>query len=167
MPIQEVVKRHPLTSTKVHHRAKNKQFSTLRCTKTGSTQPKLSAACFVVQSCLADADFVVFSNYCLIGTRPSRFALENFHPLRFQWQTKKDSSWHIKGSTNSQQFAWQRSAAMLRFIRISQNAKSHCASCRIFIWKECIIRLHPTTEGVEIPMGGRQKCGNPKKKSAF
>ena len=70
MPIQEVVKRHPLTSTKVHHRAKNKQFSTLRCTKTGSTQPKLSAACFVVQSCLADADFVVFSNYCLIGTRP-------------------------------------------------------------------------------------------------
>ena len=72
MPIQEVVKRHPLTSTKVHHRAKNKQFSTLRCTKTGSTQPKLSAACFVVQSCLADADFVVFSNYCLIGTRPSR-----------------------------------------------------------------------------------------------
>jgi DNA-directed RNA polymerase sigma subunit (sigma70/sigma32) len=29
----------------------------------------LSAACFVVQSCLADADFVVFSNYCLIGTR--------------------------------------------------------------------------------------------------
>ena len=33
-------------------------------------EPKLSAACFVVQSCLADADFVVFSNYCLIGTRP-------------------------------------------------------------------------------------------------
>ena len=52
------------------HRAKNKRFLTLRCTKTGSTQPKLSAACFVVQSCLADADFVVFSNYCLIGTRP-------------------------------------------------------------------------------------------------
>ena len=39
--------------------------------KTGDTQPKLSAACFVVQSCLADADFVVFSNYCLIGTRLS------------------------------------------------------------------------------------------------
>ena len=51
------------------HRRENDQFSTLRCTKTGSTQPKLSAACFVVQSCLADADFVVFSNYCLIGTR--------------------------------------------------------------------------------------------------
>ena len=51
------------------HRGENKRFSTLRCTKTGSTQPKLSAACFVVQSCLADADFVVFSNYCLIGTR--------------------------------------------------------------------------------------------------
>ena len=29
----------------------------------------MSAACFAVQSCLADADFVVFSNYCLIGTR--------------------------------------------------------------------------------------------------
>ena len=51
------------------HSAKNKRFSTLRCTKTGSTQPKLSAACFVVQSCLTDADFVVFTNYCLIGTR--------------------------------------------------------------------------------------------------
>ena len=51
------------------------RFSTLRCTKTGSTQPKLSAACFIVQSCLTDADFVVFSNYCLIGTRlkPSFF----------------------------------------------------------------------------------------------
>ena len=34
-----------------------------------STQPKLNAACFVVQSCLADANFVVFSNYCLISTR--------------------------------------------------------------------------------------------------
>jgi hypothetical protein len=34
--------------------------------------------------------------------------LENFHPLRFQWQTKKDSSWHIKGSTNTdwQQLTW-------------------------------------------------------------
>lgn len=72
-----------------------------------------------------------------------------------------------KGSTNSQQFAWQRSAAMLRFIRISQNAKSHCASCRIFIWKECIIRLHPTAEGMEIPMGGRQKCGKPKERVGF
>ena len=29
----------------------------------------MNVACFVVQSCLADADFVVFSNYCLIGTR--------------------------------------------------------------------------------------------------
>ena len=45
------------------------RFSTLRCTKTGSTQPKLSASCFVVQSCLTDADFVIFSNSCLIGTR--------------------------------------------------------------------------------------------------
>ncbi len=51
------------------YRAENKQFSTLRCTKTGGTQLKLRAVCFVVQSCLADADFVVFSNYCLIGTR--------------------------------------------------------------------------------------------------
>ena len=53
------------------YRAKNRYFSTLRCTKTDGTQPKLSAVCFVVQSCLADADFVVFSNYCLIGTRLS------------------------------------------------------------------------------------------------
>ena len=53
------------------YRTENRRFSTLSCTKTGSTQPKLSAACFVVQSCLADADFAVFSNYCLIGTRPT------------------------------------------------------------------------------------------------
>ena len=32
----------------------------------------MNAACFVVQSCLADADFVVFSNYCLISTRQNR-----------------------------------------------------------------------------------------------
>ena len=51
------------------YRTENRRFSALSCTKTGGTQPKLSAACFVVQSCLADADFVVFSNYCLIGTR--------------------------------------------------------------------------------------------------
>ena len=64
--------------------------------KTGDTQPTLSAACFVVQSCLADADFVVFSNYCLIGTRhmfvrflwmlqtvkyPQRSKLPTFHTL--------------------------------------------------------------------------------------
>ena len=55
--------------TGLPYRTENRRFSTLSCTKTGSTQPKLSAACFVVQSCLADADFVVFSNYCLIGTR--------------------------------------------------------------------------------------------------
>lgn len=53
------------------YRTENRRFSALSCTKTGGTQPKLSAACFVVQSCLADADFVVFSNYCLIGTRPN------------------------------------------------------------------------------------------------
>ena len=29
----------------------------------------MNVACFV-QSCLTDADFVIFSNYCLIGTRP-------------------------------------------------------------------------------------------------
>ena len=32
----------------------------------------LNVACFV-QSCLTDADFVIFSNYCLIGTRLTRF----------------------------------------------------------------------------------------------
>ena len=50
------------------HRGENKRNSTLRCTKTGGIQPKLNVACFV-QSCLTDADFVIFSNYCLIGTR--------------------------------------------------------------------------------------------------
>ena len=39
-------------------------------TKTGNTQPKLNVACFVVQFCLTDAEFVIFSNYCLIGTHP-------------------------------------------------------------------------------------------------
>ena len=59
-------------SLSLPYRTENRRFSALSCTKTGSTQPKLSAACFVVQSCLADADFVVFSNYCLIGTRHKR-----------------------------------------------------------------------------------------------
>ena len=36
--------------------------------KTGGIQPKLNVACFV-QSCFAVANFVIFSNYCLIGTR--------------------------------------------------------------------------------------------------
>ena len=78
------------------YRTENRRFSALSCTKTGGTQPKLSAACFVVQSCLADADFVVFSNYCLIGTRhmfvrflwmlqtvkyPQRSNLSTFHTL--------------------------------------------------------------------------------------
>ena len=64
-------------SLSLPYRTENRRFSTLSCTKTGSTQPKLSAACFVVQSCLADADFVVFSNYCLIGTRPT-FSISSF-----------------------------------------------------------------------------------------
>ncbi len=37
----------------------------------GSVQ--LNVACFVVQSCLTDADFVISSNYCLIGTRLMAF----------------------------------------------------------------------------------------------
>ena len=65
-------------------RRENDQFSTLRCTKTGSTQPKLSTACFVVQSCLADADFVVFSNYCLIGTRQKGVFYFLAHPKGFE-----------------------------------------------------------------------------------
>ena len=51
------------------HRAENKWFSTLKRTKTDDTQPKLNVVCFVVQSCLTDADFVIPSNYCLISTR--------------------------------------------------------------------------------------------------
>jgi len=41
----------------------------LQMVKTGGTQPKLSATCFVIQSCWADADFVIFPNCCLIGER--------------------------------------------------------------------------------------------------
>ena len=69
------------------YRTENRRFSALSCTKTGGTQPKLSAACFVVQSCLADADFVVFSNYCLIGTRPKTAA---FLPAPFQSRYFRD-----------------------------------------------------------------------------
>ena len=64
-------------SLSLPYRTENRRFSALSCTKTGSTQPKLSATCFVVQSCLADADFVVFSNYCLIGTRPKIYLFLN------------------------------------------------------------------------------------------
>lgn len=53
------------------HGTRNKQISPLKRTKTGDIQPKLNVACFV-QSCLTDADFVLFSNYCLIGTRQKR-----------------------------------------------------------------------------------------------
>lgn len=45
----------------------------------------LNVACFV-QSCLTDADFVIFLNYCLIGTRLSRgcffFGCGNHQPCR-------------------------------------------------------------------------------------
>ncbi len=68
------------------YRRENRRFSTLSCTKTGSTQPKLSAACFVVQSCLADADFAVFSDYCLIGTRHMR---SSFFVVSFQIQLEQ------------------------------------------------------------------------------
>ena len=44
-----------------HHRAENRRFSTLKRTKTDDTQPKLNVVCFVVQSCLTDADFVISS----------------------------------------------------------------------------------------------------------
>ena len=43
----------------LHHRAANERFSTLKRTKTDDTKPKLNVVCFVVQSCLIDADFVI------------------------------------------------------------------------------------------------------------
>lgn len=58
-------------SLSLPYRVENKRFSTLKRTKTGGIQPKLNVACFV-QSCLTDADFVILSNYCLIGTRLRR-----------------------------------------------------------------------------------------------
>ena len=68
------------------HRGENKRNSTLRCTKTGGIQPKLNVACFV-QSCLTDADFVIFSNYCLIGTRPTALLFFScLMPARFAAQ---------------------------------------------------------------------------------
>ena len=39
----------------------------------------LNVACFI-QSCLTDADFVIFSNYCLIGTRPIAALSSLLHP---------------------------------------------------------------------------------------
>ena len=45
----------------------------------------LNVACFV-QSRLTDADFVIFSNYCLIGTRRSGksfLGCENFPKCRY------------------------------------------------------------------------------------
>ena len=92
----EAITISPFSLLSLPYRTENRRFSALSCTKTGSTQPKLSVACFVVQSCLADADFVVFSNYCLIGTRhmfvrflwmlqtvkyPQRSKLPTFHTL--------------------------------------------------------------------------------------
>ena len=71
-------------SLSLPYRTENRRFSALSCTKTGGTQPKLSAACFVVQSCLADADFVVFSNYCLIGTRQKGVFYFLAHPKGFE-----------------------------------------------------------------------------------
>ena len=53
------------------------------------------------------------------------------------------------------------SAALLIFGKKSRQSRFLLKNLR------AIIRLHPTTEGVEIPMGGRQKCGNPKKKVEF
>lgn len=59
------------------HGTRNKRFSTLKRIKTGGIQPKLNVACFV-QSCFAVADFVIFSNYCLTGTRQKvRFFFKN------------------------------------------------------------------------------------------
>ena len=58
-------------SLSLSYRVENKRFSTLKRTKTGDIQPKLNVACFV-QSCFAVADFVIVSNYCLIGTRLTR-----------------------------------------------------------------------------------------------
>lgn len=39
----------------------------------------LNVACFV-QSCLTDADFVIFLNYCLIGTRLMRVRFFSSQP---------------------------------------------------------------------------------------
>lgn len=49
----------------------------------------LNVACFV-QSCLTDADFVIFSNYCLIGTRLTGvfFAVQIYFPGHMRIMTR-------------------------------------------------------------------------------
>ena len=49
---------------------KTSEFRPLNTQKTDDIQSKLNVVCFV-RSCFAVADFVIFSNYCLIGTRPT------------------------------------------------------------------------------------------------
>ena len=56
------------------YRAKNRQFSPLKRTKTDDTQPKLSATCFVIQSCQTDA---INSNFDEL--------LSYEHPSKVRW----------------------------------------------------------------------------------
>ena len=86
-------------SLSLSYRVENKRFSTLKRTKTGGIQPKLNVACFV-QSCFAVADFVIFSNYCLIGTRHYA-ALLFYNSIHRQaylfWVTKR---WALMGASH-------------------------------------------------------------------
>jgi hypothetical protein len=53
------------------------------------------------------------------------------------------------------------SAALLIFGKKSRQSRFLLKNLR------AIIRLHPTTEGVEIPMSRRQKCGKAERGSRF
>ena len=121
------------------HRGENKRNSTLRCTKTGGIQPKLNVACFV-QSCLTDADFVIFSNYCLIGTRPrlsfSCLSIKRIYPI-FQ---------PPRGSAHKIDFASQSPENRGRVPRFSdpERAKSFCIGtfCRPCSAARSAVRTH-------------------------
>ena len=111
-------------------RRENDQFSTLRCTKTGSTQPKLSTACFVVQSCLADADFVVFSNYCLIGTRQKGVFYFLAHPKGFEPPFSRIGICCVIQLRHGQMYAAGYFACRFSFlIRIIFHLKINCKNC--------------------------------------
>ena len=125
-------------SLSLPYRTENRRFSTLSCTKTGSTQPKLSAACFVVQSCLADADFVVFSNYCLIGTRQRRTLFLKRNALRGSARTVGA---HVCG------------ACVTASLRVARHKAQ-----RNFFKKEAIyglfFELQPLVANFSTPLGG-------------
>ena len=105
------------------HGTRNKQISPLKRTKTSGIQPKLNVACFV-QSCLTDADFVLFSNYCLIGTRQTGrlFFAHRTAPADILDQRKGGAAY----------VSWQRGRRLLDTGRLRGGAGRGHPHCRHF-----------------------------------